>query len=117
MMLYERMMRECVILEKQRLSDGEGGTITTWREGAHIMCAITQNNSMQAKIAEHDGVTSTFRITTSRQVKLDYHDVIKRIEDGVIFRVTSNAEEKASPSFSTIDMSVVSAERWELPNE
>lgn len=117
MMLYERMMQECVILEKQRLSDGEGGTITTWKEGAQIMCAITQNNSMQAKIAEHDGVTSTFRITTSRQVKLDYHDVIKRIEDGVIFRVTSNAEEKASPSFSTIDMSVVSAERWELPNE
>lgn len=117
MMLYERMMQECILLEKKRTSDGEGGFITTWKEGAQIMCAITQNNSMQAKIAEHDGVTSTYKVTTNKNVKLDYHDVIKRIEDGVIFRVTSNAEEKTSPTFSTIDMNVVSAERWELPSE
>lgn len=116
-MLYERFMQEYILMEKKRVSDGEGGFHTQWQAGIHINLSVTQNTTMQARIAEHEGVTSTYTVTANKNVKLDFHDVIKRIEDGAVFRVTSNSGQKVSPNFSPINMIQVSAERWEIPDE
>lgn len=78
------------------------------------MAAITTDSTMQTKIAEAQGVTSVYTITTSRNVMLEFHDVIKRVQDGAILRVTSNAEDKVSPNYGTLDIAQVSAERWKL---
>lgn len=115
MTLLEAMMEKCVILNKVTVGDGEGGYYTQWTEGAEITAAITHDSTMEARIAESEGVTSVFTITTGRDVILSFHDVIKRISDGRIFRVTSNGEDKKSPVIATIDASQVSAEAWELP--
>lgn len=114
MSLIEKMMDECVIMNKIKESDGEGGSITTWQEGAQILVAIVNDTSMNARIAEREGVTSTYTLTTHRSNTLEYHDVIKRISDGKIFRVTGDGNDVKSPAVSSLDMSQVSAERWEL---
>lgn len=112
MSLIDDMMEDCSIMNKQKIADGEGGTYTTWVEGASISVAIVQDQSMRARIALKDGVNSIYTLTTKTNVKLDFNDVIKRKKDGRIFRVTS--EPKISEA---MNMSQVTAEKWELTND
>lgn len=114
-MLITYMMSPCVLMEKKRTPDGEGGFHVEWSEGAAFDAAIINDQTMQARIAEKDGVTSVYTVTTKRGTVLDYHDVFKRVSDGAIFRVTSNGGDKQSPNFGTLDIAQVTAERWELP--
>ena len=114
MSLIDLMMTDCVIMNKAKISDGEGGFDTEWTEGAQIKVAIVKDASLNARIAEKDGVTSTFTLTTKRDNALEFHDVIKRLKDGQTFRVTSDSTDSTSPSFSSLDMAVVTAERWDL---
>ena len=114
MSLIESMMESCVVMNKVRQSDGEGGFITEWVEGPNIKAAIINDTSLQARIAEKEGVTNTYTITTPKNVALEYHDVIKRLSDSTTFRVTSDGGEKVAPAVSTLDISQVSAEKWGL---
>lgn len=114
MSLYENMMEEFIIMDKKRTSDGEGGFITEWEEGASIKAVAVQNTTMEAKIAEKQGVTSTWKITTSKSISLEYHDVLKCVRTGQIFRITSKGGEVVSPTMSSLDISQVEAEAWEL---
>lgn len=114
MSLIDELMEECVILNKVSTPDGDGGTIDVWKESAPIMAAITNDTSTLAKIAEHDGVTSTFKITTHKNVRLQFPDVVKRMRDGETFRVTSDGDDVVSPKALSFDVSQVSAEKWRL---
>lgn len=113
-MLIDSMMTPCVLMEKQRTPDGEGGFYVNWSEGAAFDAAITLDQTLQARIAEKDGVTSLYTVTTRRATVLEFHDVFKRVSDGAIFRVTSNGTDKQSPNVSALDIAQVSAERWAL---
>ena len=115
MSLLKSAMTEVVLLEKNRVPDGEGGFPTSWVEGAPFMAAITFDTSLSARTAHVQGVTSLYTITTSRSVKLEYHDVFKRTSDGKIFRVTSDGDDKFTPPSSTLDIRQVTAEEWRLP--
>ena len=114
-MLDNFLQEKCVLMEKKRMSDGAGGWLVEWAEGAEFDAAIVLDTSMQSRIAEKEGVTSVYTVTTRRSTPLSFHDAFKRSKDGVIFRATSNGEDKQSPEFSTLDMCQVTAERWELP--
>ena len=117
MNLYEKMMTPCVRMERKGSDDGEGGTRTEWIAGEQIDAAIVRDTSTAAKVAEKEGVTSVYTITTKRNVLLGFHDVIKRLSDGKIFRVTSDIGDKVSPGMSLIDISQVTAEKWEVTND
>lgn len=112
--LIENMMVDCVIMDKRRTPDGEGGVNVDWVEAAPIRAAIVLDSSMQSRTAQKQGVTSVYTVTTGRGIRLEYHDVIKRLSDGKIFRITSDAGDKESPQVSTLDMAQVTAEKWEL---
>lgn len=114
MSLLESMMEPFVILNKSKISDGEGGFILTWEDGPEILAIATQDTTMQARIAEKEGVTSIYTITTNKSVLLEFHDVLKRKKDGRIFRITSDSSDKVSPSMSSLDIAQATAERWEL---
>ena len=114
MNLYEKMMTPCVRMERKGSDDGEGGSRTEWIAGEQIDAAIVRDTSTAAKVAEKEGVTSVYTITTKRNVLLGFHDVIKRLSDGKIFRVTSDIGDKVSPGMSLIDISQVTAEKWEV---
>lgn len=113
-MLITYMMTPCVLMEKQRTPDGAGGFLVQWAEGAQFEAAVVMDQTMQARVAEKDGVTSVYTVTTRRATLLEYHDVFKRISDGAVFRVTSNGSDKQSPNFGTLDIAQVTAEKWEL---
>lgn len=114
MSLIDNFFTACVLMEKKREPDGAGGWITEWTEGAEFDAAIVLDTSMQSRVAEKEGVTSVYTVSTRRSTPLSFHDVFKRLSDGTVFRATSNGEDKQSPAVGTLDMCQVTAERWEL---
>lgn len=116
MSLLDDFMYECTFLNKQVTPDGYGGYNTTWADGAEFKAAITFDTSIEARTAEAQGVTSLYTVTTTRDLTLDYHDVFRRKDDGKIFRVTSDGDDKFTPMSAGLDMRQVTAEEWALPS-
>ena len=115
MNLIEDFKTPCVMLEKKRVPDGEGGFITSWTEGAGFNAAVVFDSSLEARTAEQQGVSSLYTVTTAKNAKLEYHDVFKRLSDGKIFRVTSDGDDKQTPERATFQFAQVTAEEWSLP--
>lgn len=114
MSLLSDAMESCTFIEKTRIPDGYGGYTIEWKEGAGFDAAIVFDSSMQARVADKQGVTSFYTVTTKRNLVLEYHDVFKRLRDGKIFRVTSDGDDKYTPKSATLDMRQVTAEEWTL---
>lgn len=114
MSLLSEAMESCIILDKRTTADGYGGYTTSWVEGAPIQAAIVLDNSMEARIAEQQGVKALYTITTSKAINLQYHDVFKRVRDGKIFRVTSDGDDKYTPNTASLNMRQVTGEEWSL---
>lgn len=115
MSLLDDFKTPCVMFDKTRRPDGEGGFVTTWTEGAVFDAAITFSNSIEARRAEAEGVTSLYTVTVSKNAGLEYHDVFKRLSDGKIFRVTSDGDDIKTPERASFAFSQVTAEEWRLP--
>lgn len=115
MSLLKEFSEKFVLVEKKITSDGTGGYSAEWVDGESFVASITFDNSTQAQIAAAQGVTSLYRITTAKDVVLYFHDVVRRIPDGKIFRVTSDGDDKFTPKSAQLNMRQVSAEEWALP--
>lgn len=114
MSLLLEAMEPCTIVDKRTHPDGRGSVITTWEDGAEIQAAIVMDMSMQARIAEGQGVKAIYTITTIKAVVLQYHDVLRREKDGKIFRITSDGDDKATPASAALNMRQVTAEEYTL---
>lgn len=117
MSLLSNAMERCTMIDKTTTSDGRGGFVYEWRDGASFFAACTLDSSMEARRAEAQGVTALYTVTTQRSVNLQYHDVFRREEDGKIFRVKSDGDDKKTPKTAGLDMRQVSAEEWAIPTE
>ena len=116
MSLLDDYMENCVMIDKTTVSDGRGGFDYAFVEGAEFQAAITLDNSIQAKIAEQQGVTGVYKVTTTKSINLQYHDIFKRSSDSKVFRVTSDGDDKKTPVSATLNMRQVSAEEYTLPS-
>lgn len=114
MSLLEDALEEFKIINKTKVSDGYGGTIDTWTEGVTIKAAAVVDSSAEMRVAMAEGVKASYTLTTLKNVNLQYHDVIKRVRDDKIFRVTSDGDDKATPLSATLNMRQVTCEEWEL---
>lgn len=114
MSLLSGAMTECVLYDRRRVPDGEGGYMVNYVENARFMAAITFDSSMEARIAEKSGVTSVYTVTLDKSVPIEYHDVFKRLSDGKIFRVTSDGGDKKTPPSASFQMQQVTAEEWSI---
>ena len=114
MSLINDFTSKCTMLDKVSTSDGYGGMTTEWKDGAEFEAAITLDTSMQARIAESQGVTNLYTVTTKQSINLQFHDVFRRESDKKIFRVTSDGDDKKTPASATLNMRQVSAEEWKL---
>ena len=115
MSLLNEMMTACTMIDERHIDDGMGGMITTYVDGPSFSAAIRKDSSMEARIAQHDGVTAVYTITTKRNIHLEYHNLLRRERDGKIFRVKSDGDDVATPNSASLDMRQVTAEEWRLP--
>ena len=114
MKLYERMMDDCVMMDKVSTPDGIGGFTRSWTEGAPLKASIEKQSANQITVAEQDDYGVRYLVTTNRNTLLDFHDVIKRVEDGAIFRIVVPSADKKTPQVATFSFAQAEAERWEL---
>ena len=112
MSLLTQAMEDVVMLEKRRMPDGEGGFTTEWADGVQFKAAISFDSSMEARTAEKAGVTSLYTVTVPTNAKLEYHDCIKRLRDGKVFRITSDGDDKITPPSASFQFIQVTAEEY-----
>ena len=113
--LIESMMEDCVFLNKVKVDDPVGGYKDDYQDGVTFKAAVIKNSTTEAQIAEKQGITEIFTIVTDKSMVLEFHDVLRRVSDGEIFRVTSRAADSQAPEASTVPIAKVPAERWVLP--
>lgn len=92
------------------VSDGLGGISYEFREGAPFMAAIRALGSDEVEVAYRNGLKTIYRITTGLNVELEQNDVVKRVKDGRMYRVTSNAIDTTTPDIANVQQRYVSAE-------
>lgn len=102
-----------MFLEQKMQEDGEGGFVNVWAEGVTIDASATFDTSIEARSAEKLGVKSLYTITMKKNIPIEYHNVLKRLSDGKIFRITSDGNDKKTPESATFQVQQVTAEEWE----
>lgn len=105
-----------VFMVKVLTSDGFGGQKKVWTEGVTFTANVSKVTTAPMEVAEAQGIKATYKVTTPKTLILDYHDVIKRKSDGKVFRITSDGDDMATPDSSTLDMRIVTAEEWTIPD-
>lgn len=114
MSLLTEAMEECTLLYAITVDDGYGGHERQWVEGATFKAAIVFDTSIEARMADKQGVSSLYTVTVSKDFMLEYHNIFRRERDGKYFRVTSDGDDKYTPQSATLDMRQVTAEEFVL---
>lgn len=115
--LFEETFEKCTLIDRRTISDGMGGYTKEWIDGAEFVAAINKDNTLAARVAEKQGVTEVYTVTTYKGATLDFHDVFRRQSDGLTYRVTSNSKDSETPPRATFQIAQVTAERWDLPDD
>lgn len=111
--IMSEWVRTCTLLEKTRVPDGEGGWETRWVDGMEFDAAISHSSTIEARVAESEGMASTYTVWTEKGFTLDFHDVF-RDANGQTYRVTSQGGDEQTPESASFQLEHVSAERWTL---
>lgn len=115
MSLLDDFARTCVLMEKKRVPDGAGGYMVQWEEGAEFINYQALDTSMEARIAEKEGVTSLYSALVRADFQIEYNDYFRDKITGNTYRVTSNPKEKVAPKSASFALKYFTAERRELP--
>ena len=112
MALFEAFKTDCVLLERTRVADGEGGWTTAWTDSIPFRAAIVLASGINARIAEQQGVTGVYTVTADPNVQLEFHDAFRRSSDGQVFRVTKVND--PTPDMASFQFNQYQAEEWSL---
>lgn len=116
MSLLDDFARPCVLLEKTRKPDGEGGYTVEWTDGAEFMNYQALDTSMEARRAEKEGVTSLYSALVDKAVPIEYNDYFRDETTGDTYRVTSEPSDKGSPKSASFSLKYFTAEKRALPS-
>lgn len=116
MSLLDEMKTACTMIDKRTIPDPAGGFGPEWVDGASFEATIIKNQSLEARIAEKDGLKSVYTVVVDKGIPLSFHDIFRREEDGQIFRVTSDIKDSEAPARSTVQIGKVTAEEYVLPD-
>ena len=116
MSLLDEMKTTCTMIDRRTVPDGAGGFETAWIDGASFVATIIKDQSLEARVAEKDGLKEVYTVVVNKGTQLSFHDVFRREEDNKIFRVTSDIKDSEAPTRSTVKIGKVTAEEWVLPD-
>lgn len=102
------------LLDKVSAPDPFGGLVYTYQEGAHFLGGVVKNNTSAMQIAEQSGTKSVYTLVVDRHIVLERDAVVRRIEDGANFRITSPTRDMQTPAHSALQFSQATMERVEL---
>lgn len=114
--LINDQVTRCVILNKVIVLDEVGGYVTRYTEGAPFEAVITENTSVEAKVAQKEHSLTFYGVKIGREVPLEYNSIFRRESDGKTFRISVDAAMN-SPSFSPLNMKALQAEEFAIAQE
>ena len=109
---FEESFYRMVLTE---VNDGEGGRTKTYVNGASVKIALYCDQSMEARKAMSENVTSIYTLNFANTITLVHDEYIKRASDSAIFRITSDPVDHQSPSVTALNRRTATAERTRLP--
>lgn len=115
MSLLDEYSDNYVVINKLTVDDGYGGYKTVWQDGATLKGALAQASQSEIVVADSKGERVTHTMLIDKNIKLDYHMVLRRTTDGKIFRVTSSGDEMYTPASSNLNKRKINCEEWEIP--
>lgn len=101
-MALEDFFEGFIFVEHDSAPDGLGGEEYELKEGARFRAGIAEISSTEAAIAYRNGLQAVFRITTDLSITLRQNDVVKRVKDGRLYRITSNAADTTTPDVAAV---------------
>lgn len=116
MSLLDEFEEKFVFIDETKTPDGDGGFITSYKDGIVFRMPQEHNTTIEAQKAEREGTASAYTFLPKKGMVFDYHDIFRRVSDGQYFRVTSPSGEDKTPDSSTLDRSMIKAEKWEVTN-
>lgn len=108
--LLESRMKAFMILDTVTVPDGFGGYNEALTDGAPFDGAAVIKDNTEALIAYQNGAKKIYHVVTRQTVRLKRNMKIRRIEDGLTLRVTSDATDFKTPDISDLKLYQVSAE-------
>lgn len=102
-------------IERKMVEDEYGGYTEEFQRGLEFQGYITHSRNVNVLVAEQQGVTSTYKLYTAKELPLKVGDIIQRSDNSKYIRVTGDGSENRTPDSAGIDMQVVTAESWVLP--
>lgn len=111
--LLESRMKPFVIMDTVTVPDGFGGYDEVLTAGAPFDAATVIKNSTEAQIAYQTGTKKIYSVVTRQTVRLKHGMKIRRVEDGLTLRVTTDAADLKTPDISDLKLYQVSAEAIE----
>jgi len=113
--LFDSFKKTCTLIERRRVPDGEGGWLTSWVDGPTFEAAVVLDSTTGGRVAEAQGVTGIYTVTTDANAVLAFHDAFRREEDGALFRVTKVND--STPDVASFEFNQYQAESWQLPKD
>ena len=107
---------EFVVMNINLTDDGYGGQAYRVVEGLHFNAVLILGNSIQAEIAQKQGVTGIYTLAYPKSLDIPARTVIRRIKDGKYLR-TIELDGNPMPDESSVEVKVTRAEDYILPKD
>lgn len=104
--------KDITFLNKISQSDGLGGIEFVYIDGVSFKGVITRESNIQTRIAEREGLKAIYTLSTSKNIQIDFGDLIKC--ENKVYKVVSIKNELQTPSFSSLDLQQYELEKYEI---
>lgn len=90
--------------------DGLGGFKWALKDGVEFDAGISTDNSREARIAYKNGTKTMYTIAFQEILPLEQDDIVRRVKDNRLYRITSNAGDMETPDIAEVKFAQVNAE-------
>lgn len=106
---------EYVLKERHTASDGQGGYFTEWQDGAVVQMSLDLGSSSEIRQAAAQDLKTVYTATFPIDTPVRYDDYLQSVEDGSVYRITSNPRDNKTPPTARHQLCFATAVRTELP--
>ena len=114
MALEDFLDEQLCIMDKISQSDGQGGIVYHWNDGAPFWGKAVRQSGDSLLVAQLQGARETYRITT-KAVQIERGTTVKRLSDGATMRTITDPVDGTPPKVSGVKFFIVLAERVSIP--
>lgn len=99
-----------VMQDRVSQPDGFGGVAYSYKDGAPFEAGITTSSSVEAQVAVQSGMKTVYTIVHPIALILAQNDIVKRMKDGRVYRITSNSADMTTPATAQVQYAQAKAE-------